>query len=110
MVFYAKKAIAQSEAGERMFMQVLKDSAPLEKIAAMIKIPVLLQWGAKDYVVDVSGIAALELVIPDLSVQVQDKIGHLPMLEAPGESLEFLLDFCARHQLFLSDQAGACRD
>lgn len=108
MVFYAQRAIEQSEAGRRKFMQVLNDSAPLEKSAAMIEIPVLLQWGAKDCVVDVSGVAALEQVIPDLSVRVQDKIGHLPMLEAPGESLGFFFDFCAQHQLLSADQAGGC--
>ncbi len=103
LMFYAKKAIEQSEIGDRMFMQVLKDSTPLESIAATIKIPVLLQWGAMDRVVDVSGVAALEPVIQELTVQVQSKVGHLPMLETPGESLGFFREFCAQHKLLSSN-------
>lgn len=102
-LFYANRAIERSEAGKRMFTQLRNDSAPLEAIAATIKIPVLLQWGAMDRVVDVSGIAGLEPVIQELTVRVQDKVGHLPMLETPGESLGFFRDFCAQHKLLSSN-------
>ena len=65
-------------------MPVRATAAPLEEIARHITIPVLLQWGENDVVVDISGAGPLREAFVDIEVQTQAGTGHLPMLEAPG--------------------------
>lgn len=98
-IYFSRNAQRLSSAAPSMFKQVLHQSPPLESISENINIPVLLQWGKKDQVVDVSGVNTLQSVIPEITVQLQDRTGHLPMLEAPDASVRFFTDFCKQHNL-----------
>ncbi len=98
-VNYVEESKKLSHSAAAKFDQILHESAPLESYAEKLDIPVLLQWGTKDYAVDVSGVPALEKAIPGLSVHVQDGVGHLPMLETPFESIRFFKEFSDRHNL-----------
>ena len=98
-VYYARKAQKLSKAAPSMFRQIRNDSEPLELIAKNIEIPVLLQWGVKDQAVDVSGVEAMKNALAEITIQVQEQTGHIPMLETPSSSLRFFTDFCARHDL-----------
>jgi len=98
-VFYAKEAEKLASNANSRFDQVRHESKALESIASLIQVPVLLQWGTRDNAVDVSGVTALKNSIADLAVEIQDEVGHLPMLETPAESVRFFMEFCARNKL-----------
>ena len=98
-VFYAKEAEKLADSADSMFDQVRLESEALESITTHIQVPVLLQWGSRDHAVDVSGVTALKNSIADLAVEIQDEVGHLPMLETPAESVRFFKEFCARNNL-----------
>jgi pimeloyl-ACP methyl ester carboxylesterase len=84
---------------DRMQQEIMHESVPIEDLAVRLVMPVLLQWGAKDRAVDVSGAAILEQCLPDIEVNVQENVGHLPMLETPLRSARMFTDFCRRHPI-----------
>ncbi len=91
--FYSQRAIRLSGSAETMFEQVLASSPPLEELVGHIRIPVLLQWGTLDRAVDVSGAQTLAAACPGISVRVQERVGHLPMVERPLATLRLFRDF-----------------
>jgi pimeloyl-ACP methyl ester carboxylesterase len=99
-IYYAKRAQKLCTAAPLMFRQVRGESEALESIGTRIDIPVLLQWGAQDNAVDVSGVEPLKKSVPALTIQIQEGVGHLPMLETPAASIRYFAEFCARHNLF----------
>ena len=57
-----------------------------------IKVPVLLLWGAKDQLIHVSSVEVWQ-GIQNIKTHVWPDIGHLPMMEIPGESAEVIGNF-----------------
>ncbi|HEY1058873.1 MAG TPA: alpha/beta hydrolase [Limnobacter sp.] len=51
-----------------------------------IKAPMLLLWGAKDDLIDVSSVPVWQAGVKNLRVKIYDDLGHMPMVEAPEES------------------------
>ena len=90
---YAHDAMRRIDAAQEIFRQVRSRSTPLEELAETVAIPVLLQWGEADRVVDVSGAHALGEAFADVEIRLQPEVGHLPMLETPRESLRLFDEF-----------------
>ena len=93
------------DAAQDIFRQVRGGSAPLEELAKAVTVPVLLQWGEDDRVVDVSGAHALREAFADVETRLQPGVGHLPMLETPRESLRLFLDSHRRRGLSTGNKA-----
>lgn len=83
-----------------IFKQLREDSKPLDaELAALpapLATPTLITWGREDHVLDVSGAEILHKLLPNSQVQILDGVGHLPMLEAAGDSARAWLEFRAR--------------
>jgi pimeloyl-ACP methyl ester carboxylesterase len=94
--YYGRNALKRSDAAQRMFRQVRQAAEPLEATAGRIKAPVLLQWGALDRAVHVSGAKRLAVAFPNVQVKIQEAVGHLPMLEAGDLSARQFLEFTSR--------------
>ena len=62
-------------------MQQLGERLRAEPLAA----PAFVLWGTRDIVVPVSTAAGLMEVLPHGTLAVLERIGHLPIEEAPGE-------------------------
>jgi pimeloyl-ACP methyl ester carboxylesterase len=89
--------VNQSKTATGDFKQIMSSTEALEDLAPLIRIPVLLQWGSKDFAVDVSGAEILKTKFHNLTVHVQTDVGHLPMLETPQASCGFFTEFYKRH-------------
>lgn len=63
-----------------------------------IHAPTLVLWGKQDRLLDVSMADVYAHGIQGAEKVVLDGVGHLPMLERPGESANIYLDFLSRHQ------------
>lgn len=61
--------------------------------------PTLIIWGRHDRLIDVSCAEVMAAAIPDNRVAILEDVGHVPMIESPGET--------ARHQLRLLDEVEA---
>lgn len=70
------------------------ETAPLEEIAPKLTQPSLVVWCKEDRIFHISGAEVLDKALPDNTLIVADKCGHLPMLDravATGRDLrEFL--------------------
>jgi pimeloyl-ACP methyl ester carboxylesterase len=73
-----------------------RPATPLEPLLAGSQIPTLIMWGDKDRVLHVSGARVLADVMPNAEVEIMPGVGHLPMLEKPGDSTRAFLNFVAR--------------
>lgn len=73
-----------------------RPATPLEPLLAGSSIPTLILWGENDRVLHVSGAGVLAGVMQDADVVVMPKVGHLPMLEKPGDSTRVFLEFVER--------------
>jgi len=62
---------------------------------ARVQAPALLLWGAADVMVPVENAARFEAVMPDARVVVLENTGHMPMEEAPEDSLLVVRNFLA---------------
>jgi abhydrolase domain-containing protein 6 len=94
---YAQRGIRESETAGERFRQIMDSPETLEQIMDRLNIPIHLQWGSQDHVLDHRGANALARRNPGTEVHLLNGIGHLPMLEAPSESAGAWLDFCRRH-------------
>lgn len=77
-------------------MQQMTQSPLLEDRFTAIAAPALIVWGEQDAILDPSGAAALQAIMPNSEVVMMPGIGHLPMLEAPRQSAQAYLDFLRR--------------
>ena len=76
----------------RLELFTLPDPEPdLARVAA----PALLVWGAADVMVPVAHAARFEAVMPDARVVILENAGHMPMEEAPDDSLLVVRNFLA---------------
>jgi abhydrolase domain-containing protein 6 len=66
---------------------------PLESALSGLEIPTLIVWGTEDRVLHVSGAEVLEAVMPRAQVALLEAVGHLPMVEKPGQSARLYLRF-----------------
>ncbi len=61
--------------------------------ASEIKAPALVLWGKEDRLIDVSTAQSWQTALPQAKLVVLDGIGHMPMVERPGESAELYQTF-----------------
>jgi pimeloyl-ACP methyl ester carboxylesterase len=57
------------------------------------KCPALLLWGRKDRLIDVSSVPVWSKGIANLRVEVWDGVGHMPMVEQPGNTARLYREF-----------------
>jgi pimeloyl-ACP methyl ester carboxylesterase len=69
---------------DRMKQTVLEEPAP---ILRRIKAPVLLLWGEKDGMIPIANAEDYRRLLPDVTLVRLPGLGHVPMEEAPAESL-----------------------
>ena len=84
----ADKALEHREFNRKVFNELQLQQLDLAPYLQKIKAPTLLLWGDKDRVIDISSIEVFKhnLTAAKTTVSVLPQIGHLPMLEQPGET------------------------
>nr|AGH13427.1 hybrid C-C meta-cleavage hydrolase-carboxylesterase [uncultured bacterium] len=69
-----------------------------ELLTEKVKVPVLIMWGEKDRVLDVSAVPVFKHYLPQAKVVLFPEVGHVPMLEIPEKSANVLAEFIASIQ------------
>ncbi|MES2126821.1 MAG: alpha/beta hydrolase [Pseudomonadota bacterium] len=74
-------------------MQDFQDSPMLEARYRDIPVPALVLWGREDKVLSVKAAAVTAALFAKSQVVIIERMGHVPMLEAPRASARIYLDF-----------------
>jgi pimeloyl-ACP methyl ester carboxylesterase len=69
----------------------------MEPLLKDIRVPTLVLWGDTDRVLDVSAADVYARGLPDATLVVMKKCGHVPMLERPAETAEHYRAFLKAH-------------
>lgn len=96
--FMAERALDRLDMGRSGFEEIVTHGEPLESLARRVRVPVLLEWGDRDQVVDYSGQAILAERLPRVEVVTDHDVGHLPQLECPRRAVEHFRRFLDRIQ------------
>lgn len=86
-------ALEQADSNLRIWNAQLAHRYLLDARIDALRARTFVQWGDADQVFDVSGAEVLRRRLPHAEVQVLPGAGHLPMMEAPGESALAYLRF-----------------
>ncbi|WP_272149241.1 alpha/beta fold hydrolase [Tenacibaculum aiptasiae] len=83
----------------QMQINYLRNHQDLENLETL-QVPTLLLWGAKDPLVPVKiAIEKFDSKLPNSELVILNNIGHLPLDEAPQESIESLVKFLKKNNL-----------
>lgn len=63
-----------------------------------IKVPVLLWWGIRDQILDVSAAPVWRKEVQTIQTRIWEEYGHMPMMEAPGKTALEYMQFLSLHQ------------
>ncbi len=86
-------------------------ATPLEPLLAGSEVPTLILWGEKDRVLHFSGANLLAQHLEAAEVELLPDVGHLPMLEKPGDSSRLFVEFVTRRRAMAEgDQGPAVAD
>lgn len=88
-----QRALRDADANVRLWREQLQDRYLLQGIAPSLRLPTLVLWGEGDRIFDVSGAAVLRAALKDGAVATLPATGHLPMVEAPGDTARRYLRF-----------------
>jgi abhydrolase domain-containing protein 6 len=84
----ADRALKYREFNRKVFAELQQQQLDLAPLLPKITAPTLLLWGEHDRVLDASAIPVFQrhLTATKTTVEILPGVGHLPMLEQPGET------------------------
>jgi len=86
----AERAMAGAAFNEKIFKDMSGDfsktTSPLAPFLPKIEAPVLIIWGDKDRILDVSSVPILEKGLKNRQTVIMKDTGHVPMMEKPQET------------------------
>lgn len=85
---FAEQSMANQAHYDMIFAQLREQYVPLEPELPKIEVPVLVLWGDKDRVLDVSSIEVMKPLLKKSTVIVMRDCGHAPMIERPEETAQ----------------------
>lgn len=94
-----ERAIASRAFYEKVGNELLTKSTDIYPLLSGLNLPVLVIWGDKDRILHVSTTEVLKKSLPDSEIVIMKDCGHMPMVERPGETAEYYVNFLNRHRL-----------
>ena len=97
-----RQTVARADLNKEIFADMIATRERMSEaefgaqIDANVEMPVLIMWGEKDRVLDVSAVETFRRYLPQAEVKIFEGIGHVPMLEIPQESAGTLTGFISR--------------
>jgi abhydrolase domain-containing protein 6 len=90
---FIREALANKSFNEKTMNEIIPDFFSLEKKLPEIKVPVLILWGDKDRILDISSASVFEKNLKNYKTVIIKDSGHVPMLEKPQETANAYLSF-----------------
>ncbi len=88
-----RDALRNADSNLRLWNAQLKDRYLLDGRIADVQQPTLVMWGGQDQVFDASGAELLRNRLKNPRIEVLAGVGHLPMMEAPGDTAQKYASF-----------------
>lgn len=86
---FAQERIANKELDAKILKQIVTDNVEERaKIVAHHNIPTLVVWGEKDQVIKPETVKLIKQIIPQAQVIMMPEVGHVPMIEAVGQTAD----------------------
>jgi len=83
----AERAIENQTINNKILFDIQRDQRlEFEKEIQKIRVPTLIMWGAQDRLISAKNADIFEKMIPNSQKIIFDGVGHVPMLEVPGEA------------------------
>ena len=89
----AEKSISSRSFNDKVFKDITGAPASLETHMASYDMPVLIIWGDKDQLLDVSSVTVMEKGIKNHTTRILKDCGHVPMMERPEETAGYIKSF-----------------
>lgn len=90
---FIAQALADRDFNAKVMRDIIRERLALDPVLPSIQAPVLILWGDKDRVMDVSGVKNLEKGLKRSTTFIMKDVGHIPMLEQPHEAGSAYLGF-----------------
>jgi pimeloyl-ACP methyl ester carboxylesterase len=89
----AEQAIKNKTYNEKVWSDMNRKPVLLQDRLSKLKMPVLILWGDKDRIINVSCVQVLEKNLKNFRTHILKDCGHAPMVERPGETAGYIKDF-----------------
>ena len=89
----AEQAIKNKPYNEKVWSDMNRKPVLLQDRLSKLKMPVLILWGDKDRIINVSCVQVLEKNLKNFRTHILKDCGHAPMVERPGETAGYIKDF-----------------
>jgi abhydrolase domain-containing protein 6 len=92
-----RRFIERAAFNEKIWQDIWARRTEVTGLLPDVEPPVLIVWGERDHILDVSSIDVFARWLPRSEVHVLMDTGHSPMLERPWRSAGLYRSFLARH-------------
>lgn len=89
--------LRRTDALRHIFTDMVSDALAPARYLGPDTPPLQVQWGDRDVITPTRCVRWFEAATPDAEVHVFERVGHLPMLEAPARSAKVLERFVERN-------------
>ncbi len=79
----------------RQLIEIKSEPVPWKRITS-ISAPTLIVWGKQDHWIPLAAGESLQKNIPNSSMVVLDRVGHMPQLESPKKLVSLIKDFVGK--------------
>lgn len=94
----ADKIHASRQFNSKVFSEINTMPVLIQDNFDKLTMPVLIIWGDKDMVLDVSGVTVLEKGIKNHTTRILKDCGHVPMMERPEETASYIREFIEKNR------------
>ncbi len=88
-----RKYLRRSSLNRKLWNDIWDNRKDVTDILPKLNMPVMLIWGDKDRVLDMSGIEIYKRYLPQAKSHILKDCGHAPMIERPDETAAAYLKF-----------------
>lgn len=88
-----ENSIKNKSFNEKIFKDFVSKPAMIDQNFAALTMPVLVIWGDSDKLIDVSAVSVMEKNIKNVKSHILKNCGHVPMVERPEETAEYIRAF-----------------
>lgn len=93
----AENAMKNKPNDEKVWVDMEKRPILLQDHLNELTMPVLVIWGDKDRIINVSCVGVLEKGLKNYTTHILKDCGHAPMMERPEETATYIKDFTRTH-------------